>query len=693
MSKETIKSQKIVISIVLFSFVIIFIKLSHVALSTTVDGTNIKAFANNRNITTQTLYAERGNIYDKDGDLLAQSVKSYTLIAYIDPVRTTNPNKPQHVVNKEKTARELAQILNLNEFDILEKLNKDKYQVEIVRNISEVVKTKIDALELEGIDYIGSLKRYYKGGMFASYLIGYAKTNDEGEIVGELGLEGYFDKELKEENGSITYHKDSSGHKFPNSREHIVPAKDGLDLHLTIDSNIQLILENAMSELSKQADMTWGSITVVEAKTGAILGSATAPNFDPNDLNTITSYINPLVSYPFEPGSTLKTFSFGAAIDSGNYNGSDTYKSGSIEIDEYIISDFNNVGWGTITYDKGFAMSSNVASSKIALNMGRTVLRDYYERLGFGKKTGIELFAEAEGSIRENFYAKTELATAAFGQGVTMTPIQLIQAFTTIANDGVMLKPYLVEKIVDKDGTVTYQGQKEEVATVFKKETTNHLQKLLHDAIYDGVVNAYQPSNVNIIGKTGTAQIASPKGGYLKGKNDYVRSFAALFPYEDPQYILYVAVKQYAHPSPVTALAKSSVKAIEEIASYTKTTKADINYKVNHMYSLENYISKKTETLKDTDLNYIVLGDGKYIIDQFPYQGSNVFKEDKIFIKTSAEEYLVPSLKNYTLSEVDVLAKLLNLKLEYKGTGRVISQSIEAGTVAQKGDILTIELN
>jgi penicillin-binding protein 2B len=274
-----------------------------------------------------------------------------------------------------------------------------------------------------------------------------------------------------------------------------------------------------------------------------------------------------------------------------------------------------------------------------------------------------------------------------------MTPIQLIQAFTTIANEGVMLKPYLVEKIIDKKGTVVYEGKKEEVAKVFKKETTDHLQKLLHDAIYDGVAKAYQPSNVNIIGKTGTAQIASPKGGYLKGKTDYVRSFAALFPQEDPQYILYIALKQFAHPSPITTIAKYSVKAIEEIASYTKTTKSDITYKINQMFTLDNYISKKTEILNNQNLNFIVLGDGKYIIDQYPLKNTSVFKEDKIFIKTSSEDYLMPSLIGYTLSEVDILVKLLGLKLEYIGTGRVTSQDIERGSIVQKDDILKIELN
>ena len=529
---------KLTIAFLSFLFVLIAAKLVFVAVSNDVDGIDLRAFADNRNTSTKTLYASRGTIYDRNNNILAVDTNSYTVIGYLNSSRTTNEASPQHVLDKETTARALAPVLEREESALLELLNRENlYQVELKRGITEAKKNEIIALDLPGIDFIQSTKRYYPYGNYASYILGYAKADDEGEIQGEMGIEQYFNDTLKGENGSITYERDLYGYRIPSVPCTQVDSKSGANLYLTLDQDIQLVLKNAIHDLTSNYSFDWATITVMDAKSGAILGSSNNPSFDLNTREDLESYLNPLVSYTYEPGSVMKIFSFMDAIEKGMYNGDEVFHSGSIELsDGTKIKDFNNTGWGDITFDTGFAYSSNVAATNLALRLGAKELRSFYEKLGFGKTTGIELPGELDGKIA--FQYESELATASFGQGITVTPIQMLQALSVLCNDGVMVKPYLVSKIVDDTGKVIEEFGREEVGAVASKETTQKVRDLMYKMIYDGFSSskAFAPSNVTLIGKTGTAQIASPKGGYLTGEYDYIKSFAGVFPYDNPQY-------------------------------------------------------------------------------------------------------------------------------------------------------------
>ena len=372
--KATVKISKIIILIVAFLFVAAIIKLSYVVLSSKVDGVDLQAMSASITTTEEILYANRGNIYDVNGELLATTVNAYTVIAYLDESRTTDANNPRHVVDKEATAAALAPLLGMTEERILELLNKDAYQVELGpggRGITEVLKGAIEELELPGIDFISdSKKRYYTNSTFASYIIGYAKENEEKKLVGELGIEGYYDEILSGTNGKTKYLKyTSSNYRIPNTPEETTEAVDGSDIYLTIDFDIQNKAENAVKEMQDNYNTDWAIFTVMDANTGAIVASATSPNFNPNDTNTITSYMNPLVSYQYEPGSVMKIFSFASAIEEGLYDGDEVYMSGSIQVDsETVISDAET-DWGEITFDTGFAYSSNVAATTLAFRL------------------------------------------------------------------------------------------------------------------------------------------------------------------------------------------------------------------------------------------------------------------------------------------------------------------------------------
>lgn len=693
---NTINVSKIIFVVLVFSFLAIVIKLSLVSLKKTTNGVDLTAFVENRNTETEVLKAKRGSIKSSDGEILAQTINSYTLIAYLSESRTKDPDNPQHVVDKEATAKALASILGTTEEYILSRLNQEAYQVEFGtsgKNLSTITKNQIEDLALPGIDFIESNKRYYPMSNFASYIIGYAKSNDDGNIVGQMGIEGYFDDELQGVDGYTIYQKDAYGYTMPNTTTVTEEPVQGKDIYLTIDSKIQLFVENGIQEISKDNNMDWLTFSVMDAKTGAIVASASNPNFNLNTLADIESYLNPLTTYTYEPGSTMKIFSFLAAMENNVYDGSKKYKSGTIKIDDATIKDFNGKGWGTITFDEGFAYSSNVAATNLAIELGRENLYNYYASLGFGRQTGVTLPNEAQGDI--DFTYRTEVATASFGQGITTTPIQNLQALSILANDGVEIQPYIVEKVVDSEiGETTYQHERTELGTKASKENIDKMLSLLHDVVYSGKTDAkyYESDNITLVGKTGTAQITGSNGGYLSGKYDYVRSFAGVFPYENPQYIIYVSVKRY--DGVYREFAEMVKKVVEEIAKYKNLTELIEEVDTDKIITLDNYISSDIqsveEKLKKLNLSVVKLGNGKYIINQYPNKGTVVLAGSKLFLKTNGPEYTMPNITGWSVSEVNTLCKLLGLKLKSNGYGKVKSFSIAEGTKIVNGSSLEV---
>ena len=684
--RVTVKISKFIILIVAFLFMAIIAKLSYVVLSSEVDGINLKDKAASIATVKKTLFASRGSIFDVNGEELASTVNSYTVIAYL------NSNKT-NVTDKEMTAKALSPILNMSEDKLMELLNKNLYQVELRPGgygITEVVKAKIEKLELPGIDFIkNSKKRYYTKSTFASYLIGYAKDKDDGTIVGELGIEGYYDDILSGENGYTKYLKyTSSNYKIPNTDEETIKAKNGSDIYLTIDSGVQLIAEKAVSSMKDKFNTDWAVFTVMDANTGAIVASATSPNFNPNDTNTIKEYMNPLISYQYEPGSVMKIFSFASAIESGNYNGEETYKTGSYTLDDgTVIRDSERQGWGTITFDEGFARSSNVAATMLALRLGVDKLYGYYDSLGFGKKTEIELSNEAIGDIEITY--QSELATASFGQGVSVTAIQMLQALSSMTNKGVMIKPYIVDKIVDQNGNVTYKGERKVVEKVYSEDTVKKMHELMKKVVE--INKVWQVNNVSVMGKTGTAQIAASNGrGYLDGTYDYIKSFAGIFPSDNPKYIVYVAGKK-----PETNLgswAKVITTAIEEIASYAKLTESKNDTDFSKIIKVDNYISKNLgdtlSRLSESNIKVVGLGDGDYIINQYPSKNSTLLAGNKLFLLTNSNNFKMENIIGWSLSDVKTYCELIGLKLDVQGYGYVVSQSINAGEVIDLNNMM-----
>lgn len=689
-----IKISKIV---TIFLFVVILVKLTYVAISPKVDGIDLNTFALSRTTATKTIEASRGTIYDINNEVLATNVRSYTVIAYLDESRTSDEANPRHVVDKETTAEKLSPLINMTSKQILKLLNtKNVYQVELGpggRNITELIKEEIEALDLPGIDFIKSTKREYPNGDFASYIIGYAKKNDEGSIVGELGIEGKYNNELTGTNGKTIYQKDAYGYRIANTPEVTEEAKNGYDIYLTLDSNIQLYLENAIKEI-ENFNIDWATITIADAKTGAIVGSTSSPSYNPNILN-ITDYNNPLVSYTYEPGSTMKIYSFMAAIEEGLYKGDELYQSGSIQVSDYNISDWNKEGWGKITYDKGFTYSSNVAAVLLSQKLGKEKLLDYYKKFGFGKKTGIELSNEYDGKIKFNY--ESELASASYGQGITTTPIQNIQALTSLSNGGTILKPYIISKIVDNEGNLVYEGKRTELMKVVSLNTVKKMMDLMDETVNskDTAVTGYRyhTDKLTLIGKTGTANYTQ-NGKYVSGQYSTIRSFAGLFPKDDPKYIIYVSVKKFQGAS--SSLGNIIKKMVESVVTYKNLSDKDSNVDESKVINIVSYINQgKNETVKLLEkygLCPIVIGDGEYIINQYPSTNSSVLYGSKVFLVTNGNNITMPNVIGWTHNEINTFAKLIKINYNIDGYGKVINTNIPEGSIIDLNNDLLVEL-
>ena len=702
-TRNKVKYSKLVVFLSLFLFGIMIARVIYLATAEEIEGVNIQKLASKRTTRTETLKAKRGTIYSKDNEALALNVASYKLIAYLDPKRTERKDNPQHVVDKEKTAEALAPILGMEKDEILKYLSKENvYQTEFGskgKNLTELDKKKIEDLELPGLDFIESYKRYYPKGQFLSYTIGYAKNNeDEDTIEGEMGIEKYYDKLLKGKDGYVTYQKDLKGYKIADTKEMREEAIEGKDIYLTVDSNIQFFIEQALNNAKKDYGFEWFTMVVADAKTGAILGLSQSPSFDPN-LRNIENYLDLTVASAYEPGSTMKTFTYMAAMENGVYNGEETYKSGTYETsDGTVIGDWNRNGWGIISYDRGYALSSNVGVINIiSRHMNSAMLRQYFRKLGFGTKTRIALPNEVAGSL--NFKYETEIYNAGFGQGITTTPLQNIQALSPLTNDGMLLKPYIVDKIVNPStNEVVMTGKKDEIERVASSATVQKMISLMDDTV-NGIGNTgsgYRIDSHELIGKTGTAQIASEKGGgYLSGKSDIISSFSGIYPKSNPQIIIYASVKRPSESSqkPISNAVKEVVlNTGKYLGTEKENSKADLEE-----YELPNFINKSIDKVK-TNLNskgmkYVILGNGNKVIKQFPKNKTKVTNKDTIYIVTNDSNYKIPNVVGLSSKEAESVLKLLNVKVKLEGSGYVISQSIAPDTVITDGMEITLALN
>ena len=452
--------------------------------------------------------------------------------------------------------------------------------------------------------------------------------------------------------------------------------------------------------MEEDSEAEWALMVVADAKTGAILAYSTSPSFDPNKRNMI-SYIDPLTGYTYEPGSTMKTFSYMCAIENGNYVGTDTYDSGSITYEandgtKTVIHDWNKVGWGKISYDAGFALSSNVGASKLLDNkiITKKQLSDCYEKYGFGKMVDFTLYREQVGSVKFNY--DIDAASATFGQGITVTPIQMVQALTSISNNGKMIKPYLVEKILDTDtGVVTYEASTEVIDTVASASTIDKIKELMSNTVCEDSTKCtgslYYMADYPMLGKTGTAQIYDEKTGtYMVGASDYIYSFAGLYPKDDPEIIIYTALKR---PKDTTNYLAPAVRdVVENTSKYLNIV--TYNNK-STTYKIGNYVNKEvtnvSSEISNSGMKLFVLGNGKKVIKQYPVKNSKLYNGSVVALLTDNYDKKMPNLVGLSYKDATNILKLMGVNYKIEGNGYVVNQSVAEGTIV--GDNVTVILN
>ena len=697
LKKNSNKSAKVIL--IIFALVVTLMVSNVIYLGATgkhfVSGNDIKDYADSRGggQKEETLYAKRGTIYTSDNEVVASDVKKYKLFAVISATRKTADGQPAYVVDKEKTAKELSKIIGMNEKDILEKLNGKGYQVEFGKygnNLSSLVKDKIDALDLPGLEFEEIITRNYRYGDFASYEVGYAQLATEKTtqyIVGQMGIEKTYNDQLTGVNGKKVYLADSNNYILPNGILSQTDPVAGNDVYLTIDSDIQTELDIQLKKLAKTMETDKATCAIMEAKTGRILAISNQPSFDPNKRD-MENYTDLFLNEAIEPGSVFKTFVYANAITDGKLDVKKKYSSGKYNytINGKLIKairDHNDgKGWGTISYAEGYYHSSNTAICHILTKMTdkESLIQDF-EDLNFFKSSEIDGLTSGSGVAGfkgEN--RNLEWLTTGFGQGSTVTGLQLLRGYSAFANDGKTVEPYLVEKVVNSQtDEVVYQAQTKYSKKIYSTEAVKTMKDLMSGVVNkkEGTGYKYHMDDIHLIGKTGTGQVAKD-GKYLSGYNTH--GFAGLAPYDDPQIVIIVwyqnsisgsvAVSEMVKAVTRTALNKLNTQETKEVKTSTFVLDSYLNQSVNYAQDI----------LTQNQVTPIIVGDGKTIINQYPRAEIEVSAKSRVFLQTNGTTLTMPSMTGWSRKEAETFASMANIDITFEGIGSIYKQSVSKGT-------------
>ena len=685
-------------------FLVFTARFLYIGISKTVNGQNLSARTKQLYKRNQVIKATRGTIYDRNGLAIAEDSHLYTIYAILDKSSINYKNKPEYVVNKSETAEKLATVLPMSADKIYRYLNpKQKaFQVQFGTagsGLTSKQKKKIEAMKLPGIKFLATPSRLYPNGNFASHIVGLAqpvydkKTNAQ-NLVGTMGIEAYFNKTLTGTDGYRISSVDASEYQMPNGNQVYKPVKNGNNLYLTLDSQLQSYLESHMTDVQKAYDPTSITAVVEDMKTGKILAASQRPTFNPQTKKGLTkAYRNILVQDTYEPGSVFKVLSFPAVVNSGNYNPNEYYRSGSVNVGGSTIHDWLTSGWGTIPFSQAFERSSNTGFVKLEQKMGAKTWNKYLKKFHIGQKTGITLPGEQPGFI--SFKTPVDQAITAFGQAVTVNVMQMMQAYSSLANNGQMVKPQLVDKITDSNGK-TLKGY--EIKKVGSKIYSNKTKKVVLANMkrvlnkQSGTGNAYKMGNADIAVKTGTAQIANPKGGgYLKGDSNYIFSVVGVYPTKDPRYCIYLTIKQ-PHLAGTTAekiLASIFKPMMSRIITMAKSDNSTTTVSVPNFKNMT--VAQASAKAKQVGLNLVKVGEKDRITAQGIKSSEKLESGDKIFVYTSGK-INCPDMKGWSFNDLHQFSNVSGIKLSIKGTGTVTSQSVAKGAELKSGEKIKVNL-
>lgn len=627
-------NKRIKIMLLLFGFglLMVIIKVFYVQVFDYKKLSNLASDLWSRNLPIE---ASRGKILDRNGVVLADNVTTTSLVLV-----------PNQIKNKKEVTEKLAEILNVS-YDEMKKHVFKNTSIERVhpigRRLSYEIADKIEALKFDGVYLLKEAKRYYPYKTLLAHVLGYVGIDNQGLS----GLELQYDKYLTGEAGAIKYFSDAKGNKLTLSDVYVKP-QDGMDLQLTIDINIQKSVERELDNVVNMMNPDMALAVVMNPKTGEVLAMSSRPTFDPNNYKNYSSEVlsrNLPIWASYEPGSTQKIITTAASIEEkviDIYN-EHFFDSGGVTVDGARIRCWKAGGHGDQTFLQVLQNSCNPGFVLMGERLGKEKLFSYLDLFGFGQKTGIDLNGEGKGIIFPlSRVGNVELATTAFGQGISVTPIQQITAISAVLNGGNLLKPYVLSSVLEPEtGNVMYQNKKTVVRKTISKETSKTMRYALETVVALGGGKAAYIDGYRIGGKTGTAQKVKD-GAYLV--NNYIMSFVGIVPSNDPEAVLYIAIDNPKN----TAL----------LSSYT-TTPIARRILLDIIDALD---IKKQEGGVEKDWQW----------------------DDKVY-------YEVPNVIGKSKKEAKEL--LEHFKVEYSKTGdKVISQSPKAGERLEDGGTITILL-
>jgi len=531
------------ISIIHFIFIILFLFLGYRLYNIQIEQ-NLK-FANEAEAlhdTTTILPSERGLIYFQDKN------KEYTAVA-INKKYNTLYAIPKEIENPEETSKFLSEIIPLSYEEIFSRLSKtdDPYEP-LIKKVEDDDFNSIKNANIEGI-YLGEEDyRYYPLGSSAAQVIGFVGETEDGLIKGRYGLESYYDTILSGKKGLFTGIKDAFGRLIRSNFSEEEKAVEGISIETTIDKNIQFATDKILDDLIKYREASKGTIIVMEVKTGRILALANIPTFNLNDFSDIKDYSifgNFATEERYEPGSVMKPFTMAVGIDTGKVTPDTTYiDKGYYDVGGYHLTNYENEVYGKSTMRNVLEYSINTGAIFVSEKVGSENLRKYFKKFGFSDVTGVDLPLEISGDLSNLEYPKSSptcSATASYGVGISITPMELIEAYTAIANKGRLVTPYLVESTMDKEGNRTTLALNESLSNspqVIKQETAETLTSMLIGVIENGFGGNAKIKGYSIAGKTGTAYIAlKDQKGY---SDEVIHTFVGFFPASNPEYIILV---------------------------------------------------------------------------------------------------------------------------------------------------------
>ena len=686
-----------------FVFLLFVGRFLYLSISKTIAGENISERVSNLYKRDEILKSVRGAIYDNSGNVIAEDSHSFTLYAILDKSSLDYKGKPMYVVDKEKTAEKLSTVIPLSEKKILKYLHpKHKaYQVEFGTagsGISLATKKKIMAMHLPGIHFDETPSRLYPNGRFASHIIGIAQPfNDKKthsiNLIGTMGIEKYFNKVLSGKDGRRIALVDAGEYQLPGGQHSYKAPINGNNIYLTIDSQLQIYLENLLDAVQNKYKPKALTAIVEDVKTGKIMAASQRPTFDPATRKGLNdNWRNILVQDSYEPGSVFKILSITAAIQEGKYNPKEYYRSGSITFNGSTIHDWNYTGWGAIPFEQAFPRSSNVGMSILVNRLGRHTWRRYLDNYHIGKKTNITLPDENSGLI--NIHSQIDQAVTSFGQGINVNAMQMMQVYSALANSGQMLKPQLVEKIVSSSGKVIKRYKKIKVGKpVYSQETAQTTLKLMRDVVEKeyGTGMTYKIPGKSIAVKTGTAQIAGIHGGYLKGDRNYLFSVVGLTPADNPRYCIYITMKQPQIMSdpPETIMSLIFKPLINRVSVSSKVDMMDEQITIPSVKGQSR--EQAVRLLEKMGLYVETIGSGHKVEAQSILENTKVNPNSKIIIFTGGI-IRCPNMKGWTIKQVTQFANISKVKVEVLGKGKVYKQSRIPRSILNRNSKVKVEL-